>query len=324
MRKTISRNGGFTLVELLTVVALIIAVAALAVPNFAAMIKEQRMTSAINALQVAIMRARTFAINEELDHAVEFATDEDGTTYLRIEAESAFLETIPNLQEYLNISDSLLAIPLSWYHAFIAKRDAWGPDGERLYSGVWDCYWTTSPAGWGHIKPDYASWWGHRASCHLYYDDRYPYPDKASLTWPWQYGTMSIGERNNNAGTQGYQDVNDDYAYLYQSTEWAAALRDNLVVDDYLYLPHSINVILAGPGVSESHASKLINYDSSRNSSGGDVARHGWDGTLDLRFGKGGYLLQEDCPEISLCRKDDDQYVRLQLLKSTGRLKKMQ
>ena len=68
-------RSAFTLVELLTVIALIIAIAALAVPNFAAMLKEQRLTAAVNSLQVAIMRARTYAINGELDHAVEFCTD---------------------------------------------------------------------------------------------------------------------------------------------------------------------------------------------------------------------------------------------------------
>ena len=141
VRRMARKHVGFTLVELLTVIALIVIIAAVAVPNFAAMIREQRWTSAIGSIQTAIMRTRTYAVNKELDHAVEFCTDKDGTTYLRIEAESAYLEHVPNIQTYLDISDSLLAMPLSWYHAFTSRRDAWGTDGTRLYSGLFDCYW---------------------------------------------------------------------------------------------------------------------------------------------------------------------------------------
>ena len=152
----------------------------------------------------------------------------------------------------------------------------------------------------------------------MYYDYRYPYPDKATLTRPWRNnsytGWVSSGEYTNNAGITGYQDVNDDYTSSYGSSEWYAVVMDNLAVDDFLYLPFDI--------VVDYDQSTLINYDMARNSAGLDVCRHGWDATPDLRFGKTGYLLQSESPSIVL-KRGEDQYIRLQLIRGTGRLKRM-
>ena len=135
-----------------------------------------------------------------------------------------------------------------------------------------------------------------------------------------------MNERENVAGDDdgsydsgdGYMDVNDNYHYIYQGTEWAAAIRDNLVVDDMLYLPHDIQVNMS--------LSNLINFDTAKVGNR-DVVHHGWDGTPDLRFGKSGHLLQSLTPMIVITRQgkggSSDQSMRLRLLRGTGRLKKV-
>ena len=194
------KQSGFTLVELLTVIALIVIIAAVAVPNFASMIREQRWTSAIGSIQTAIMRARTYAVNEELDYAVEFCTDKDGATYLRIEAESAYLEHVPNLKQYINLVSSFLAVPDGWTQAFLARRDAWGADGYRLLTGIIDVRWDAVTPGWGHItyrvgahsysSPEEYYGMDNDNRVRFYYDQRYAalHPSgqgKSAMTQPW-------------------------------------------------------------------------------------------------------------------------------------------
>lgn len=312
--------GGFTIVELLTVVALIVTIMALAIPNFIAMMREQRMTAAVNTLQVAVTRARTYAINAETDHSVEFCSDGNSNTYLRIEAESAYLESIPSLYDYLRLTQAMRAIPRAWYYAFLSHRDAWGSDGVRLLSGVCDFNWGagTPDPGWGHLDYDWVNWTDNFKNGRLFYDNRPGYLDKLSLTRPWRNtnstGSVSADEYVNAAGTHGYQDVDDDYFVTYIGADYVETIRDNLAVDDFLYLPYGITVDYA--------KSTLSNYDQARNSSGADVCRYGWDNTPDLRFGKTGYLLQSTTPDIVL--KRNDQYLRLQVIRGTGRLRKMQ
>ena len=318
-------HRGFTLVELLTVIGLIILIAALAVPNFSAMMREQRWNSAISALQTAIMRARIYATTQNLDHAVEICTDSAGTTYLRIEAESAFLESIPNLQDYMDVVDSFLYVPDTWTAAFLARRDAWGSDGRRLYSGMINVRWLRSGgsygAGWGHACHNLwrGAYYGMGNLARFYYDDRYR--PKSELPWPWLYPAdnegraLSIDERTNLAGDHGYQDVNDSnpFSANWGSVEVALNVSDNLAVDDFLYLPHDITVDL--------DRSTLINFDADV-VSGRDILHHGWDGTYDIRFGKDGHLIQVQTLRIVLARKDG-QVVRLSLLRGTGRLKRI-
>jgi|GEM_PF-2986308 len=347
------RIGGFTLVELLTVIALIITVAALAVPNFAAMLREQRMTNAINSLQVAIMRAKTYAINLEIDYSVEFCNDADDTTYLRIEAESAFLESVPNLQEYIQVVDTWLAVPERWIQCFLARRDAWGAsDGYRLYSGIINIYWPRDgsgyAAGWGHFSENAAatdhSGMSSLSKCITYYDKRYETltghtkSEINATAWAFpkygDYNSVSVDERNNvpyDSGGRdlGYQDVNDNNPWSPNYDPMKFYIQDNLVMDDCLYLPYDVKVVL--PTSNEDAAkSTLINFDAGTNTIGTrtyEAVCHGWDGTVDLRFGEGGHLLQAKTPEIVLRRGEavsERQYVRLQLLRGTTRLRKLE
>ena len=62
-----SAKRAFTLIEMLAVIAIIMLVMALALPNFMAMMKHQRWVAAIGAFQNVVRRCRIFAINERLD-----------------------------------------------------------------------------------------------------------------------------------------------------------------------------------------------------------------------------------------------------------------
>jgi len=91
----------FTLIELLAVIGIIVLVLALALPNFSTMVRSQRWASASGALQNALMRCQTYALNERQDHSIEMCVDQDNSTlYLRIEVESPALESICNLNAY--------------------------------------------------------------------------------------------------------------------------------------------------------------------------------------------------------------------------------
>jgi len=92
-----SAKRAFTLIEMLAVIAIIMLVMAMALPNFMAMMEHRRWVAAISSFQNVVRRCRIFAINERRDYAIEFCEDVDnGTQYFRIEIESALLETTKN------------------------------------------------------------------------------------------------------------------------------------------------------------------------------------------------------------------------------------
>jgi len=132
-----NRQVGMTLIELLAVIAIIMVVIALAVPNFASMLRSQRWAAAATALQNAIQRCQTFAVNGHQDHSIEFCTYPDNSAqYFRIEVESSVLESIPELNTYFRDQCDYysLLLPIDWMNIFKAA----GGQVQNETGTVWD------------------------------------------------------------------------------------------------------------------------------------------------------------------------------------------
>ena len=61
------RAGGFTMIEMLTVIVIIMVVMALALPDFVHMMKERKWSAAIANIQGMVMRSRALATNVRKD-----------------------------------------------------------------------------------------------------------------------------------------------------------------------------------------------------------------------------------------------------------------
>jgi len=120
-------RAGFTLIEMLTVIAIIMLVMAMALPNFVQMMKQRRWTEAIGTVQAMVMRARALATNERKDMAVEFDIQGSKGTWMWIESEEQILERIPDLdklQHLLGGGGSIYWIRSLWHNA--GGTDKWG------------------------------------------------------------------------------------------------------------------------------------------------------------------------------------------------------
>jgi prepilin-type N-terminal cleavage/methylation domain-containing protein len=251
MRRRNTRRA-FTLIEMLTVIAIIMLVMAMAVPNFLAMLEHRRWVAAVSAFQNVVRRCRIFAINERRDYSIEFCEDADNETqYFRIEVESSLLERIPELNAYF--------------------RDQCDYEPDRLPVDWRLCF---KDAG-GTIE-NFESW-HRRTDTRFIYNG--PIYDVDRQTW-------GVDER----------------------------VKDNLCVDDSDVLPHGIRVDFDA-------SVNIINYDGLAQSLN-HVPQYGWDYTKDLRFDARGTLVQTQNPEIVLKDKAG-QMVRLQVLRSTGRIRKL-
>ena len=91
--------SGFTLIEMLTVIAIIILVMAMALPNFVAMLQQQRWRAAAGNIQYMIWRARALATNVRKDFSVEFDIQGDSGTWMWLESEMNTLERLPDLDD---------------------------------------------------------------------------------------------------------------------------------------------------------------------------------------------------------------------------------
>ena len=251
MRRRSARRA-FTLIEMLTVIAIIMLVMALALPDFMEMMEQRRWVAAISAFQSVVRRCRIFAINERRDYSVEFCVDDDNTIqYFRIEVESSLLERIPELNAYFRDQCDYepTRLPVDW----------------RL----------TFEAGGGEIT-GYESWRRSPDAVFTYDGPKYDVDRQ-----PW-----GVDQR----------------------------IKDNLLVDDANVLPHGIRI--------DSDASvNLANFDC-RAQATSHVPQYGWDLTNDLRFDARGTLVQARNPEIVL-RSEAKESVRLQVLRSTGRVRKL-
>jgi len=89
--------AGFTMIEMLAVITIIMVVMALALPNFVAMMKDRKWGAAISTMQTMVWRARALATNARKDMSVEFNIQGDNGTTMWIESEMNQLERIPDL-----------------------------------------------------------------------------------------------------------------------------------------------------------------------------------------------------------------------------------
>jgi hypothetical protein len=117
---------GFTLIEMLTVIAIIMLVMAMALPSFMEMMRGRRWTAAVGEIQMMVMRARALATNVRKDFSVEFEISGD-RTWMWIESEEQVLERIPDLDELqhrLGGGGAIYWIRSLWYNA--GGTDKWG------------------------------------------------------------------------------------------------------------------------------------------------------------------------------------------------------
>jgi len=252
MYRTPSR--GMTLIELLAVIAIIMLVMALALPNFAAMLRSQRWAAASTAVQNALRRCRAYAMNGRRDHAIEICTDADNETqYFRIETESAVLESLPELNAYYADQCGYLfyKLPVDW---------------DRIFR-----------AGGGEVLND--------TTAHYYVNEQlrfvYDGPKEDVDGWSWRVPNR---------------------------------VKDNLLVDDEIVLPHGIRVDFDA-------SQRLVNYDA-RPHGVLDRPQYGWDDTMDLRLNIAGVLVQTQNPEIVLVDALGDT-MTLQVLRSSSRVRKL-
>jgi hypothetical protein len=96
--------AGFTIIEMLAVITIIMVVMALALPNFVAMMKQRRWSSAVTTMQTMVWRARALATNARKDMSVEFDIQGDNGTTMWLESEMNSLERIPDLN---NVRDQM-------------------------------------------------------------------------------------------------------------------------------------------------------------------------------------------------------------------------
>jgi hypothetical protein len=88
---------GFTIIEMLMVITIIMLVMGLALPNFVAMMKERKWTTAVANVQVMVWRARALATNVRKDFSVEFDIQGDNGTTMWLESEMNDLEAMPEI-----------------------------------------------------------------------------------------------------------------------------------------------------------------------------------------------------------------------------------
>jgi prepilin-type N-terminal cleavage/methylation domain-containing protein len=171
---------GFTLIEMLTVVAIIMIVIALALPNFIAIMKTQKWATTVTNLQVIVMRARALATNvrssangvrDSKDFSVEFnikGIKGDNGTDMWIESESNTLERIPDLytlEHQLGSGGAIAYLVFGvWYES--GGSCSWGQNEARCVVCGYQWITTSTPTACPKCG---ATGWPNNPSYQTYY-----------------------------------------------------------------------------------------------------------------------------------------------------------
>ena len=121
--RRVTTHRGMTLIELLTVIAIVMVIVALALPNFASMMRAQKWSSATTALQNTLLRCQTLAVTDRRDYSLELCSVADNASqYFRMEVESAALESIPELNDYYHnaCQNYFMRLPIDWVGIFVS------------------------------------------------------------------------------------------------------------------------------------------------------------------------------------------------------------
>jgi len=89
MKKS-TEQYGFTLIEMLIVVAIIAVMTAIAVPNVVTMVRSQKMSSARNTIQSVLSQARAYAAQKQKYAGVRFQQAANGRQYLVLIEKSGY------------------------------------------------------------------------------------------------------------------------------------------------------------------------------------------------------------------------------------------
>jgi len=139
--------AGFTMIEMLAVITIIMVVMALALPNFVAMMKERKWSAAITNLQTMVWRARALATNARKDMSVEFDIRGDNGTRMWLESKSSLIESLPDLSWLVSEYGGVGRL----YFLLNEGGDWWAAGGTR--SEPWEL----------HPENAHAEYYGHAA-----------------------------------------------------------------------------------------------------------------------------------------------------------------
>ena len=136
LQKLNSKRGGFTLVEIMIVVAIIALLASIAVPNFLRSRKRSQATQVLEDLRLIDAAVDQYAI-ENNKKATETVTWDDVRKYLktgtRLET-SGGVDILSGAFTTPFVVDEIPQVPVGTYNAVsdVAPKAFWGPHGTTL------------------------------------------------------------------------------------------------------------------------------------------------------------------------------------------------